>query len=245
MKFSDNFKTIWWAILFLGITFYLYSRHDILIQGKPNYFDVVVFLVWIAVALAPIFKDMKLFGLHLKQDIDDLKKDLSYQLSMMKIELQSSIEVSSSNSNNVHINSAPMSPAPDSKLPDIKRMIDDILEKQGLKNTDKSKSDTRSWVGVDISQSNVELFKVRLSFETLLNNYMRMNSNIDRFQPITKIISMLSSNNIISTELANSIKEIMAICNYGIHGEEISSKQLELVGNSSYGLYEALKQALR
>lgn len=91
---SNNFKVSWWAILVIALGAYLYLRQDQLVGGKPTYFDVVVFLVWMAVCLAPIFKDVKLFGLEFKQDIEQLKKDISHQLSLMKVELQSSIDIS-------------------------------------------------------------------------------------------------------------------------------------------------------
>ncbi|MBE4245322.1 hypothetical protein HJ077_22280 [Vibrio parahaemolyticus] len=243
MNNSENFKLLWWGILLIVLGIYLYGRYPLLIEGNPNYFDAVVFLVWVAVALSPIFKDMKLFGLHLKQDIEQLKKDLNHQLSLMKVELQSSIEVSSSNSNHVHIGSNPMIPASDSELPDIEKHIAETLKKYGL--SDKVSGSTASLVGENVQRSNVELFKVRYSFEKLLNNYARLNGIDPRRSPITKTIRNLANQEIISSELAGSVLEIMAICNYAIHGEEISEKQRKLVEKSAYGLYEALKQSLK
>ncbi|HFQ5130163.1 TPA: hypothetical protein ACGUU0_004711, partial [Vibrio vulnificus] len=243
MNSSENFKLLWWAILLIALGVYLCGRYPVLIEGQANYFDTVVFLVWVAVALAPIFKDMKLFGVHLKQDIDQLKKDLNHQLAMMKVELQSSIEVSSSNSNHVHIGANPMVPASDADLPDIEKHIAETLKKYGVgKPTNGS---TASLVGESIDRTNVELFKVRYSFEKLVNNYARLNDIDPRRNPFNRTIKLMANKGTISFELAEGILEIMAICNYAIHGEEVSSKQIKLVEKSANGLYEALKKSLK
>ncbi len=68
------------------IGIFLYSRFDSLVSGNPTYFDTVVFLVWVGVCLAPIFKEMNIFGLELKQEIEELKKDMNVQLSILKAE---------------------------------------------------------------------------------------------------------------------------------------------------------------
>ncbi len=99
MKNSENLKTVWWGTLVIVIGFYLYGRYPKLIEGNPSYFDVVVFVIWIGVCLAPIFQEMDLFGVKLKQQIDDLKKDVNHQLSILKTEIKASIEVSNANSN--------------------------------------------------------------------------------------------------------------------------------------------------
>ena len=76
------------------IGFFLYGRQEDLIGGKPTYFDSIVFIVWIGICLAPIFQEMDIFGIKLKQDIQELKKDLTHQLAILKTEVTSSIEVS-------------------------------------------------------------------------------------------------------------------------------------------------------
>ena len=102
MKNSEIFKIVWWGILVILVGYYLFGRYPSLIEGNPSYFDVVVFLVWVGVCLAPIFQEMDIFGVKLKQKIEDLKKDLNHQLTILKTEIKSSIDVSNANSNQIY-----------------------------------------------------------------------------------------------------------------------------------------------
>ena len=186
---------------------------------------------------------MNIFGFHVKQEIDELKKDLSHQLALMKVELKSSIEVSTSNNNHVHISSNVPLPASDADIPEIRKHVEETLREYGV--TAKRSGHTGNIVGDSISRDNVELFKVRYSFEKLISNYARLNGIDSRKGSVTTILKKLANQEIISMDLCRSILEIIAICNYASHGEEISKNQSQLVHESAYGLYEALKMSLR
>jgi hypothetical protein len=243
MSNSNNFKVVWWAILVIALGAYLYLRQGQLIGGNPTYFDVVVFLVWMAVCLAPIFKDVKLFGLELKQDIEQLKREISHQLALMKVELQSSIDISSSNTSHVHINSAAPIPANDAEIRDIKQQIAETLREFGIR-TEKTEQ-----LGLlfahDIPKESVDLFKVRLSFERLINEYSRLNGIDPRRYPMHRVLRELQKNEKISPSIINGVLEVMAICNYAVHGEIISENQIAFVLDSASGLYIALKNELQ
>ena len=241
MLSTNNFKIVWWAILVIALGAYLYLRQDDLIGGNPTYFDVVVFLVWISVCLAPIFKDIKLFGLELKQDIEQLKKDISHQLSLMKIELQSSIDVSSSNTSHVHINSGTPIPASDAEIPDIKQQIAETVREFGIGKAGQ----TELFFTQDIQQESVDLFKARLSFEKLINEHSRLNGIDPRRYPMHRILRELQKNERISSNVIHGVLEVLAICNYAVHGEVVSENQIAFVMDSAPGLYKALKKELQ
>lgn len=240
---SNNFKVTWWAILVIALGGYLYLRQDQLIGGTTTYFDLVVFLVWMSVCLTPIFKDVKLFGLELKQDIEQLKKDISHQLAIMKVELMSSIDVSSSNTSHVHINSGAPIPANDAEIPDIKQQITETLREFGIGigKTDQPELHFAN----DIQKESIDLFKVRLSFERLINEHSRLNGIDPRRYPMHRTLRELQKNEKISSNVINGVLEVMAICNYAVHGETISENQIAFVLDSAPGLYKALKKELQ
>lgn len=240
---SNNFKIVWWAILIIALGSYLFLRQDQLIGGNPTYFDVVVFLVWMAVCLAPLFKDIKLFGLELKQDIEQLKKDISHQLTLMKIELQSSIDVSSSNTSHVHINGGAPIPANDAEIPDIKQQIAETLREFGLGAGKTELAELPFAHG--IQKESIDLFRVRLSFEKLINEYSRLSGIDPRRYPMHRVLRELQKNEKISPNVINGVLEIMAICNYAVHGEDVSEKQIAFVLESATGLYRALTKELQ
>jgi hypothetical protein len=242
MNSSNNFKLVWWAILVIVIGLFLYGRYDELLAGKSSYFDTVVFLVWISVCLAPIFKEMNIFGVKLKQDINELKKDISHQLSILKTEIKSSIEVSSANSNQINFNTSP-EPLKDSEIPDITAQLHVALNKMGI-STDKESVETK----VDEPQIPVEMFKVRLSFEKLLKNHALSSSlasySYNRKLTVGKLLYNLREVDWISKEIVLGSQEVISICNYAIHGEKLTDAQISFVRESAPGLLKALKREL-
>ncbi|MDS1873212.1 hypothetical protein [Vibrio vulnificus] len=244
MKNSENFKTLWWAILVVTIGFYLFGRYEQLIAGKPSYFDVVVFLVWVGVALAPIFQEMDILGVKLKQQVEELRKDISHQLSILKTEIKSSIDVSNANQNHISVNTS-SEPPKDTELPRLEQEINKILQDKGI----------ISFTGEQLPEVNelsVELFKVRLSFEQLVNKYTLNNEPVLSVDARRKMqmslgrtLHELRKVSPISSEVLMGVSEILSICNYGIHGEEVTKNQIEFVRTSAPRLYKALESEFR
>jgi hypothetical protein len=240
MENSNSFKVVWWGLLVIVIGLFLYSRFDSLVSGNPTYFDTVVFLVWVGVCLAPIFKEMNIFGLELKQEIEDLKKDMNVQLTMLKTELKATIEVSSANNNQIYVSTgaAPLPPK-DAEIPDLKKQVQATLRELGIAPTAPVPSFTSA-----VEPTSVELFKTRLSFEKVIGSYSRLRGIDTRKQPIFRIIRDLQRSEEIPANIAHGVLEVLSVCNAAVHGEEVSEAQLGFVRESAPGLYDALQQAL-
>ena len=240
---SNNFKFIWWAILVISLGGYLYLRQEKLIAGSPTYFDVVVFLVWMSICLAPIFKDVKLFGLELKQDIEQLKKDISHQLAIMQVQLQSSIDISSSNTSHVHINNSAPIPATDSEILNLKQQISETLKEFGI-----AKANVEEQLLIfasDVPKESLDLFKIRFSFEKLINEFSPVFGIDSRRLPLHINLRELQKNGRVSSDIVRGVLEVIAICNYAIHTAQASKNQISFVIDTAPGLYTALKRELR
>ena len=238
MTNSNNFKVAWWFLLVLTLGFYLFLRSSQLLEGNSTYFDAVVFLVWIAICLAPIFRDIKLFGLRLQQDIEKLKADLSHQLSLMQVELQSSIDVSSTNTSHVHINGGYPLPAKDSEIADIRQQVVEALKE--LNVPDKQAGGTDLGFLNSVPSATVDLFKIRLTFERLVSGYMRRRGVDPRRTSLHRSLRDLLREEVISPTIAKGVLEVVAICNYAIHGENLSEEQISFAKESAGSLYTAL-----
>lgn len=239
MKNSENFKIFWWLVLVVVIGLFLYGRYDALIKGKPSYFDTIVFIVWIGVCLAPIFQEMNLFGVKLKQDIDDLKKDLSHQISILKTEITSSIELSSANNNQIYVNTN-QEPPKDSEIPDLTVKIQEAISKLGIKPEETENQEQ------NVSQSiEAEMFEVRLAFEKLLRRYSFASGRDGRKTSIGKMLNNLKSLEGMPKEIVAGSQEVISICNYAVHGEDITSDQIYFVRQSAPGLLKALEASLK
>ena len=212
-----------------------------------SFFDVVVFLVWVGVCLAPIFQELNLFGVKLKQQVNELKKDLNHQLSMMKVELQSSIEVSNANQNHISVNTA-QEPPKDSDIPQLEKTIEKLLAQKGIVG--------ETYHVPEVDDISVEMFKVRLAFERLISEYTYGNhvgliSRISyeatrkRTLSLGRMLSDLKKVSPISPDILDGVSEIISICNYAIHGEKLSETQVDFVRRSHSNLYKALDSEFR
>ena len=240
MNNSDNFKLVWWLVLIVAIGLYLYGRYDELVKGNSSYFDTVVFLVWVGICLAPIFKEMNLFGVKLKQDIDDLKKDMTHQLSILKTEITSSIEVSSANNNQINVNTN-QEPPKDSEIPDLFALVQEVVATLGIKAEvdENEKQDDKS------KSVEIEMFEIRLSFEKLLRKHSYLFENTSKHRiPLGSMLVNLRHVEGISKDIIIASREVVAICNYAVHGEPLTDKQITFVRESAPSLLKALESSL-
>ena len=77
MKFSNGFKILWWSILLILLSYCVCLRFPAIKSGELTATDSVVLLMWFALALVPIFKEIELPGVKLKQDTESLKNQTS------------------------------------------------------------------------------------------------------------------------------------------------------------------------
>jgi len=238
MKNTENFKVFWWFLLVIVIGFFLFGRQDDLIGGKPTYFDSIVFIVWIGICLAPIFQEMDLFGIKLKQDIQELKKDLTHQLAILKTEVTSSIEVSSANNNQIYVNTN-HEPPKDSEIPDLSAQIQDALAKLGIKAEETENLHEKYTGSIE-----TEMFEVRLAFEKLLRRHSIAFGLYSRRVSVGKLLNQLRQSDYIPKEIVVGIQEVISICNYAVHGEDITSDQVYFVRRSAPSLLKALEASV-
>lgn len=245
MKTNTLFKWIWWVTLLLTLGTFLFNRYEQLLSGKPTYFDSIIFLVWIAVCLAPIFSEMKLFGIELKQEVQELKKDMLHQVALLKT------EVTSQNQNLISVTTPP--PPKDEEIPRILKKLEETLGEITSNATtdvespdlDSLKVDTQDFfVGITPPKT-VHLFSTRLAFENLLKDFAwKEGVSIKRTVPLFRQLELAARSSNLSNELVAGIRDVIAICNAAIHGEEISNTQVDFVKEVAPKLYSTLKFAL-
>ncbi|QOR38571.1 hypothetical protein HNO52_08655 [Billgrantia diversa] len=239
MKNTENFKIFWWFVLVLAIGGFLFGRQEDLINGEPTYFDSIVFVIWIGICLAPIFQEMDLFGVKLKQDIQDLKKDMNHQLAILKTEITSSIEVSSANSNQIYVNTN-SEPPKDSEIPGLTAQIQAAMEKMGIKSEDTENLREKYSGSIE-----TEMFEFRLAFEKLLRRYSVALGMDARRVSVGKMLYTLRQVEGIPKDIVVGVQEVISICNYAVHGEDVTPDQVYFVRKSAPGLLKALEASLK
>ena len=241
MKLPNWFKISWW-ILLLGITgTILYYRVNAIISGKSVPIDILVFLIFIVLMLVPIFSEIELFGIKLKKEIEELKKDISIKFGDIKNEIRN---------NQTQTFNATIKgfgpPPPDNKLPELEKEIDRIvsekLEKIGAPPELKLKG------RIHVPDNNILMFKVRYNIENELRRiweqrFLDNENEINRrYQPVIKIIQDLTKYELIDKNFYYILKEIISICNYAIHGEKVTDKQVKFVSKNAKQVLDYLRQ---
>lgn len=230
MEFSKNFKTIWWGILVISIGLYLYQRFDQLVLGESVTADVVVFLVWVALCLGPLFKEIELPGIKLKQEIKELKNNVEKEFAAIRNEVRVSSEIRSNVSPNFWVGTPP----PDANLPDIETNIKKVIE-ETLQSYGHSPEATKP-TELSVDQNVTYLFQARHNIEKELRYLIwpfEESTDHRRFMPLHKMLSFMTSNEIISSNLAGAVKEIYSVCSPAIHGEDVSEAKVAFVKDTA------------
>lgn len=229
MKFSNWFKIGWWILIILISGFILYKRIDAIFKGNAISIDIIIFIVFIALMLVPVFSEIDLFGIKLKQEIEELKEYINIRLGDIKNELHSNHVQS------VYIQDYKI-PSPESKLVDIERKIKTEISPE-LKSYHLIKELN------EIPDNNLLLFKVRYNIETELRRIWKEHyPKRDKLLSIIEITHDLLKENILNNILYNPLREIIAICNYAIHGEKVSDNQMKFIRNYANEVILYLKQ---
>ena len=119
MQLPNWFKIVWWIALVGVLTFFLRERLPDLLSGKAVAADIAVFGVWMALLLAPLFSEVTLLGITLKNEIEELKGHIATQLSEVRADIRSSIDVRATVSPTFNMATAPS----DAQLPAIEAQV--------------------------------------------------------------------------------------------------------------------------
>jgi hypothetical protein len=233
MKLPNWFKIVWWLLLLLALTVYLGERYPELRSGHSIPMDVVVFLVWVGLLLAPLFQEIGFWGLTLKQQLEGLKSDVRDQVQSLKSEIQNVVQVSP----NITI-----VPPSDSQLPaierEVRRVLSQVIARDGV-------NEWRSHLITALpSPSNDVMFliEVRVAMESELRNIARRALNAEAPIIISRLVDILTKGGILNSELGNVIRQVYAVCSPAVHGLEVSAAKVRFVREVAPDLITALKR---
>lgn len=244
MKFPNWFKISWWILLIALTGFILFKRFDAIANGQSVTADVFIFLVFVALLLVPIFSEFEFLGLKLKQQIEELETEIKVKFGDLKNELKNEIRNSQTQTLHQTFAYGPYGPPPpDNKLPELENEIDRVL-KSKLKEHGITVEEQDL---LNVPNNNLKLFKVRYNIENELRRIWEQRfANEDtefnrRKQPILRNIQELVEYRIIDKEIYHILREILSICNYAIHGEKVSDKQVDFAINNGNEILSYLK----
>lgn len=234
MKLPNWLKIIWWGLLLIIMIYLFHQRYPCFIDGSANLIDLVIFIILLVLIMFPLFEEISLFGFSFKKEINRLRENIKEQVTTLKNEIHSSINVSPQFI-------YPL-PPPDSQLPDleerIKLSVSSALNSQGIKKDDFQETQ------INTPEAAQYLFNVRFNIEKELRrvwNDRFGQENTRRSLPLFQITKLLANSDLIPSDLIQAIREVYSVCTPAIHGENVSEAQLEFVKDIAPVLIETLQ----
>jgi hypothetical protein len=241
MQLPNWFKVVWWVGLSGVVSAYLIARYPDLVTGRAALADIIVFLVWVALLVVPIFQEVELFGLRFKQEIHTLKEELKTEIHSVRAELRNAVDVRTTFSPQITIPAAP----PDSQLPDletrVKAAVAEALAAHGVRQPVPVPADLA--VADDISF----LFAARYGIERELRRLARERQLEVGVRHVggMQLSRTLVQAGVIDPPLDHAIREVYAVSSAGVHAEDVTDAQVGFVRDVSPQLIGALRAIRR
>lgn len=231
MKTKDWVKLGWGALIVAMLTYFLWERLPDLLSGKAAAADIVVFGVWMALLLSPLFTEVELLGVTLKREIEELKDEVTTQIGEIRTEIRNAVDVKTTVAPVFNIPQPPK----DSELPkiiaEIKAAVSSALTEHGAPSSE----------GVDIGvPSNVAfLFATRFNMEVEIRRIAGALTN--RPQPAYMIIMEAAKAGLVERRLAHAVQDAYRVCTPAVHGAPISKEKVDFVREVAPELIAALR----
>ncbi len=234
MKFPNWFRISWWVLLLVLLTLFLWRRYDALVNGNGTLTDIIVFLVWIALALAPVFPDIDLFGLRLKQKLQEVKAELGE----IRADIRNVVDIR----NQFSPTFAVFPTIPSEELPGLLKEVRERAQSRvGVTEVDAKNSESAAR---DVPSNVSFLFSTRYALEGELRRIYRLRIGAiadDRTIPISRITRALVQSEIIDRDAAVAAEELYRIASRVIHGGYVQDMQMKFAYDVAGWLLAELK----
>jgi hypothetical protein len=187
----------------------------------------------------PLFQEFSFLGVSWKKEIDRLRTDVREQILTLKSEIHNTINQRAEISPNIYLR-----PPADSELPlkekNIEKIVEQILTERGVEKTTPKEDE------LTVPPDATYLFSVRYAIENELNRIINTIKSIDdTFGKYTRTIiqklDFMKYMGWLTRDYIDALRDVLAICNAAIHGEDISEAKINFVRDISPGLIETLK----
>lgn len=243
-----HWKVVWWLLLVGLATYFLWQRFDSITSGTTNATDIVLFLIWIALLTTPLFREVSLFGVSFKKEIDNLRTEFKEQIINLRSDIQNTINMRTEISPQIQI----LTPPTDSELQEVKKVfksLEQTLKEKGIgieKETPK----------FEIPDTTKYLYEVRYTIENELRRIWKqwqtraeevrlwtgqLAEELERPQSVFQIVRSLNELRIIDPGLSSVIREVYRACSPAIHGEYVSQTVVGFVRDVSPSLIASLQ----
>jgi hypothetical protein len=237
MRFSNTFKIIWWFMVVGPLTAILSFRIPSFVSGRATPIDFGMMFIWSLLFVAPIYVEISVGGVTLKQQIDTVREEVKSEVASIRNELHM-IGV------NTHVSPqfTVTTPPANADLPAIeqrvKAAVAEVLATYHLPEPQPVQPES---IGAppDVSF----LFGVRYQID---HELARIANEQGLDLPVRKRYGLglareMAVLGIIDQRLVGAIHEIYRVCSPAIHGETPNDKQVAFVRDVGPNVLAALR----
>lgn len=235
MKLPNWFRILWWIVLLFLLTWLLWFRFPAISSGVGVPADAFLFLVWVAIALLPLFQEISFFGLAFKQQFQELKTELRD----LKIEIRNSVDVRNQFSPTLTLFPTLTPDQLEQLAAEVKiraeatPTVSKLAAELGAKPTETRVPDEAEF-----------LFRTRYALEKELRRLYRsrfVQGDTERPIPISKIIRALIEAELIDHDAGIAAEELYRIASRVLHGGEVLTAQIKFSYDVSSWLLAELR----
>jgi hypothetical protein len=237
MKLPNWFKVGWWLLLTSCLTWILYKRYPDLVAGHAAPVDIFFFGVWIALMLAPLFKEVSFLGLKFKQELDELKTFVAAQVSDIRSEVRNAVDIRTTFNPSITF----PAPASDAQLPALEARINAAVS--GALSAHGLKAENITPAAITVPNDVSFLFETRYAIEKEQARIARSRGLLpdNRTIPAYRLGRLLVEAGLMEPRLEHAIREVYAVCSPAIHGQPVTPAQVNFVKDVGPGLIAALQ----
>lgn len=217
----------WYIFLATLSSIYVIFNFNEIGSLKQLEVSAIIFVVWIALLLYPLFSSIQVGGFKLTKQIEQMREETKEAMNDIKMQILD-VKVDNSNSNTVVV-------SPILAYEELNNIKDKIEEKAEESETNKRK---------EVSEEVVSLFKVRFDLEQLISSLSKKYGYSGN-SSLNQMIKFLVNNGIIDINYNTIISNIINICNRAIHGESIAAEYISFVQETTPMIKEQLENEMR
>ncbi len=242
MRSRNWMRMGWWLFLVTGLGCFLYAQREAILAGRSSAFEIVAFLLLLALLVVPLFQEVTLFGIQLRRQMDELRSDVRREILDLRTEIRNTIDFRASVGHQIVLPGLLPAPPSDAQIEEMKdtvrRVLEDTLPSYGV----------RERVGeeeiADVPEGAHHLFGVRYNLEGQLRRIWQNTRSVaeaKRPLSVVRIVNTLVHEEVLDRDLAFVIRAVYSVCSAAVHGQEVTAEQREFVANTAPELIASLR----
>lgn len=221
-------RKAWYLFLLIASTIYVIDNYQNIGSLKQLDVSAILFVVWIALLLLPLFSSIQIGTIKLSKQLDDIQRETKDAINDMKLQM---MEIKVSTANSIIVNSYLPS---DKTMNNLKDSVQENCDKEAAENIRE----------IEVDEELMFLFKARFKIEELVsqlcNNYDYQGNRL-----MTSMTQFLCRQEAINNNQSSTIQSITNICNRAMHGESIAPKYVEFVRDMMPAIINQLEREIK